>query len=56
MNESNNNIKASKLSSQDRKIIEGLELSYKRLVEYKRRNGQYLVVMKDGKITKEIPK
>jgi hypothetical protein len=56
MSESNNNIKTSSLSKKDKKIIDGLDLSYKRLVEYKRRNGQYMVYMKDGKIVKEIPK
>lgn len=56
MSESNNNIKTSSLSKKDKKILEGLNLSYKRLVEYKRRNGQYMVYMKDGKIVKEIPK
>ena len=56
MSESNNNIKTSSLSKKDKKILEGLDLSYKRLVEYKRRNGQYMVYMKDGKIVKEIPK
>lgn len=56
MSESNNNIKTSSLSRKDKKILEGLNLSYKRLVEYKRRNGQYMVYMKDGKIVKEIPK
>ncbi|MDR1562330.1 MAG: hypothetical protein LBS54_04495 [Dysgonamonadaceae bacterium] len=32
------------------KIMEGLRLSYQRLLETKRRNNQELVIMKDGKI------
>jgi hypothetical protein len=44
------------LPDKQKKILDGLDLSYKRLVEYKRRNGQYMVYMKDGKIVKEIPK
>ena len=46
----------SSLPLKQRKIIDGLALSYERLVEYKRKNGYYMVYMRDGKIVKEIPK
>lgn len=46
----------SKISEKNRKILDGLALSYERLVEYKRKNGYYMVYMRDGKIVKEIPK
>jgi predicted ABC-type ATPase len=32
------------------KILEGLEISYRKLLDYKRRNNQELVIMKDDKI------
>lgn len=44
------------LTNKEQKILEGLTLSYERLVEYKRKNGYYMVYMRDGKIVKEIPK
>ena len=37
------------------KVIKGLELSYQRLIEEKRRNNQEIVIMKDGKIVKVKP-
>ncbi len=46
----------SKISDKHQKILDGLALSYERLVEYKRKNGYYMVFMRDGKIVKEIPK
>lgn len=46
----------SKISEKNRKILDGLALSYEKLVEYKRKNGYYMVYMRDGKIVKEIPK
>ncbi len=33
------------------KILEGLQLAYKKLVEHKRKTNGVLVIMKDGKIT-----
>lgn len=56
MSKLKNKEKDSELTDKQKKILDGLDLSYKRLVEYKRRNGQYMVYMKDGKIVKEIPK
>ena len=44
------------LTKKEQKILDGLALSYERLVEYKRKNGYYMVFMRDGKIVKEIPK
>ena len=37
------------------KVLEGLDLSYQRLIEYKRKNNGELVIMKDGKIVKVKP-
>ena len=34
------------------KVLKGLDLSYQRLIEYKRKNNGELVIMKDGKIVK----
>jgi len=37
------------------KVLKGLELSYQRLIEYKRRKNSELVIVKDGKIVKVKP-
>ena len=37
------------------KILAGLEITYERLVEFKRQKNSELVVMKDGKIVKIKP-
>jgi len=37
------------------KIMRGLELSYQRLLETKRRNNEELVVMREGKIVRIKP-
>ena len=37
------------------KILRGLELSRQRLYEYKKRNGQELVILKDNKIVRIKP-
>jgi predicted site-specific integrase-resolvase len=37
------------------KILHGLELSYKKLYEYKKRNNQELVLFKDNKIVRIKP-
>jgi hypothetical protein len=37
------------------KILQGLELSRKRLYEYKKRNHQELVILRDNKIVKVKP-
>lgn len=37
------------------KIIEGLKLSYKRLIEFKKQKNSVLVVMRGGKIVKLKP-
>jgi hypothetical protein len=37
------------------KILEGLEKSYQKLLETKRRNNEELVILKDGKITRIKP-
>jgi hypothetical protein len=34
------------------KIVEGLTLSFRRLVEEKKKNDEYLIFSKDGKIVK----
>ena len=38
-----------------KKLLKGLDLSYQRLIEYKRKNNGELVIMKDGKIIKFKP-
>lgn len=37
------------------KIIEGLELAYKRLIEFKKYKKTPLIVLKDGKVTEIQP-
>jgi len=37
------------------KIITGLELTYKRLIEFKKQKNSVLVIMKEGKIVKVKP-
>jgi hypothetical protein len=37
------------------KILHGLELSRKRLYEYKKRNNEELVILRDNKIVKVKP-
>ncbi|HET8829544.1 MAG TPA: hypothetical protein VFM79_09380 [Pelobium sp.] len=37
------------------KIIAGLELTYKRLIEFKKQKNSVLVIMKDNKIVKVKP-
>jgi hypothetical protein len=37
------------------KIIAGLELTYQRLIEFKRQKNSVLVIMKDDKIVKVKP-
>lgn len=34
------------------KVIKGLQLSYQRMIEEKKRKKSYIVIMRDGKITK----
>jgi len=34
------------------KILKGLELSHKRLIQSKKQRGEYLVISKDGEIVK----
>jgi hypothetical protein len=37
------------------KILTGLEISYRKLLDYKKRNNQELVIMKDDKIISVKP-
>ena len=37
------------------KIITGLELTYQRLIEFKKQKNSVLVVMKEGKVVKVKP-
>lgn len=37
------------------KIERGLELAYKKLIEFKKQKNSVLVIMKDGKIVKVKP-
>jgi len=38
-----------------KKILEGLDLSYKKLIESKKKNNSYIVVLRDNKIVKIKP-
>ena len=38
-----------------KKILEGLEKVYEKLVEFKKKMGSELVILKDGKIVKVKP-
>lgn len=38
------------------KIVKGLDLVYERLLKFKKEKNSPLVIMKDGKIVKVIPK
>jgi hypothetical protein len=38
------------------KIIKGLELTYERLIEFKKEKNSELVIIKDGKIVRVKPK
>ncbi len=37
------------------KILQGLEIAYKKLIEYKKQKNSVLVIIRDGKITKVKP-
>jgi hypothetical protein len=41
-----------KLTEIQRKILAGLDLSAQKLIEAKKRNDQYLIIFRDGKIQK----
>jgi hypothetical protein len=43
------------LSETGQKILKGLELSYERLIEFKKKMNSELVVMKDDKIVRIKP-
>lgn len=44
------------LTDKEKKIIKGLGKAYKKLVAYKKKMNYELVVYRDGKIVKEVPK
>lgn len=44
------------LTELQKKVSEGLKLSFKRLVEKKRKENSYLIFLVDGKITKVMAK
>jgi hypothetical protein len=50
-------MKASEKQFEDleNKILSGLKLTYKRLIEFKKQKKSYLVIMKDNKIVKIKP-
>jgi hypothetical protein len=37
------------------KILAGLEIAYKRMIEFKKRKNSVIVVLKDGKVVKIKP-
>ncbi len=43
------------LKEQRAKIVNGLELTYKRLIEYKKRKNSPLVISKNGKVIELDP-
>jgi len=47
--------KISDATEQQRKILDGLDLAYQRLIEYKKKMNSELVVLKDGKIVRIKP-
>jgi hypothetical protein len=44
-----------KISETGQKILKGLELSYERLIEFKKKMNSELVVLQDGKIVRIKP-
>ena len=44
-----------KRTSNQTKILEGMDKVYERLIEFKRRMNSELVILKDGKITRVKP-
>ena len=47
--------KKAQLNERRKKIIEGLELSYQKLVEFKRYKKSPLIIAKDGKVVEIQP-
>lgn len=48
-------IETEDIHEQRRKIVKGLELTYKRLVEFKKNKNSPLIVSRDGKIIELDP-
>ena len=49
------NTKKNEIEERKQKILAGLDLAYKRLIEYKRAKNSVLVVMRDGEIVHVKP-
>ena len=49
------NSKKNEIEERKQKILAGLDLAYKRLIEYKRAKNSVLVVMRDGEIVHVRP-
>lgn len=48
--------KLKNIKKQRKKIVEGLELTYKKLIEFKKRKNTPLIVSRDGKVIELDPK
>lgn len=48
-------MKKSKLTPSQEKIINSMDLVYEKLIEFKKKNNSYLVVLKDDKIVRIKP-
>ena len=48
-------MKEYKRNAQTQKILDGLEIAYLRLLEYKKKINSDLVILKDGKIIRVKP-
>ena len=48
-------MKVHKLTPTQTRIMEGMDKVYEKLIEFKRKNNSYLVIIQDGKIVKIKP-
>lgn len=53
--ESGSIMKVHKMTPTQTKIMEGMDKVYEKLIEFKRKNNSYLVIIQDGKIVKIKP-
>jgi len=48
-------MKVHKMTPTQAKIMEGMDKVYEKLIEFKRKNNSYLVILQEGKIVKIKP-
>lgn len=48
-------MKVHKMTPTQTKIMEGMDKVYEKLIEFKRKNNSYLVILQEGKIVKIKP-